>query len=75
MRREPVDSEAIRSIGYDLGRQVLEVEFHGGAVYRYFDVPDGVYVELMQAASLGEAFAHRVRNAGFEYRQVRPPRS
>lgn len=75
MQREPVDSEAIRSIGYDIDRRVLEVEFHGGAVYRYFDVPDEVYVELMQAASLGEAFAHRVRNAGFDYLQVRSPRS
>ena len=73
MRRVPVESEAIRSVDYDFDARLLEIEFHSGAIYRYFDVPAGVHLALMQAASLGEAFARLVRNAGFEYSQARPP--
>ena len=73
MRREPVDSEAIRSIGYDPVRRVQQVQFHGGAIYDYLDVPGEVHLEVMRADSVGEAFSRCVRNAGFEYRLVREP--
>lgn len=73
MRREPVDSEAIRSIGYDPVRRVQQVQFSSGAIYDYLDVPGEVHLEVMQADSVGEAFSRCVRNAGFEYRLVREP--
>ena len=73
MRREPVQSEAIRSIGYDPVRRVQQVQFHSGAVYDYLDVPAEVHLAVMQAGSVGEAFSRCVRNAGFEYRLVREP--
>lgn len=70
MHREPVRSEAMRSIGYDPRMRMLEIEFTSGEVYRYRDVPLELYLDLMQAASHGEFFAHRVRDAGFEYEKV-----
>ena len=73
MKREPVDSEAIRSIGYDPVRRVQQVQVHSGAIYDCLDVPEQVHLEVMQADSVGEAFARCVRNAGFEYRLVRAP--
>ena len=73
MKRDPVESEAIRSIGHDRLRQVQQVEFHSGAIYDYLDVPEEVHLEVMQAGSVGEAFSRCVRNAGFEYRLVRGP--
>ena len=70
MHREPVASEAMRSVGYDPRRRVLEIEFVDGDVYQYQDVPPELHVDLMQAASHGEFFAHHIRDAGFEYRKL-----
>ena len=39
MNRTPVNSSNVSSVGYDPTSLTLEVEFHGGAVYQYFDVP------------------------------------
>ena len=72
MHREPVRSDALRSVGYDADRQVLELEFTSGAVYRYFDVPEALYVDLMTAKSHGEFFASHIRDAGFDYEQCDP---
>jgi hypothetical protein len=68
MKRVPVDSEALASVGYDLGRSVLEIEFTSGDVYRYHDVPAHVHRELMDADSHGRHFALHVRD---RYRYVR----
>ncbi len=70
MRRQPVDSEALRSVGYDPDARILEIEFVPGDVYRYFDVPDSPHCALMAAGSLGEFFASHIRDAGFDYQQV-----
>jgi len=54
--REPVRSSAIRTIGYDVREQVLEIEFANGRVYQYFGVPEFLYRGLCLAASKGEYF-------------------
>ena len=54
MHKAPVQSKSIKSIGYDAQTSTLEIEFHNGNVYQYFDVPQAVHVEMMQAASLGQ---------------------
>lgn len=69
MRREPVESDALRSVGYDPGRRILEIEFASGTVYRYFEVPEEVYAGLMTAASHGEFFSDHIRDVGFDYEQ------
>jgi hypothetical protein len=58
MKRAPVSSSSIASVGYEAGLATLEVEFVGGAVYRYFAVPVAVHLELLGAASKG-AFLNR----------------
>ena len=47
MQRQPVESEAVNSIGHQ--ETVLEVEFSDGRVYRYFPVPESTYRDLMNA--------------------------
>ena len=54
MQRDPVVSSNVASIGYDPGTMTLEVEFHGGRVYQYFDVPEPVYHHFMVAGSIGK---------------------
>jgi hypothetical protein len=61
MERVPVDSSNVSEIGYDVDEMVLEVEFHGGAVYRYHDVPADVHEELMTSASVGRFIATRIK--------------
>ncbi|MDI9239743.1 KTSC domain-containing protein [Lysobacter sp. LF1] len=67
MDREPVQSQALVSVGYDPDRRMLEVEFEGGAVYRYYDIPPELHAGLMAAPSRGEFFATHIRNEGFDY--------
>lgn len=61
MDRIPVDSSNISSIGFDEESSTLEVEFHSGAVYQYFDVPLNVYEGLMNASSKGQYFAQHIK--------------
>ena len=40
----------------------LEIEFVSGNVYRYLDVPEDLYRELMRAQSIGTFFNERIRD-------------
>ena len=62
MRRLPVASSAISSVGYDERSSVLEVEFRSGAVYDYFDVPPKVWKALLGAPSKGRFMTRRIRD-------------
>ena len=70
IERTPVRSSALRSVGYDQEQRVLEIEFTGGAVYQYFDVPPEVHRGLMAAESHGRYFNQRVRGAGYRYQRM-----
>jgi hypothetical protein len=62
VRRKAVASSSLRSVGYDARSHVLEVEFEGGAVYRYGGVPAARHKALLAAASLGRYFNRHVRD-------------
>ena len=53
MNRTPVSSSHLTSVGYDQNTLTLEIEFKDGSVYQYFDVPEMVHQQLMQADSKG----------------------
>jgi len=61
MRRRSVESSAVESVGYDAEAHTLEVEYAGGAVYRYLDVPPRVHEQLWQEASVGGYVNRRVK--------------
>lgn len=56
MIRQTVSSGNIRSIGYDVKFQTLEIEFQDGGVYQYFNIPESAYNALMSASSHGSYF-------------------
>jgi hypothetical protein len=56
MKRVPVSSSNIASVGYDDKTHTLEVEFHSGHVYQYFDVPRTIFDGLLSAGSVGQYF-------------------
>jgi hypothetical protein len=57
-----VSSEAIASVGYESASCSLEVQFVGGGLYRYYEVPRAIYEELMSADSHGRYFMAHVRD-------------
>jgi len=68
MERIPVESSNIASIGFDEDTNTLEIEFHNGGVYQYFDVPFAVYDGLIEANSKGQYLAQQIKG---QYRYVK----
>ncbi len=69
MNRQSVSSSNIASIGYDANSQTLEIEFLNGGVYQYFDVPQYVYEDLMNAGSHGQYLARNIKGT-YRYSKV-----
>lgn len=61
MRRKPVSSSVIATVGYDAETQTLEVEFHSGAIYRYLGVPEFDVAGLRRADSMGRFLNERIK--------------
>jgi KTSC domain len=61
LQRIPVQSSVLVSVGYSAD-SFLDLEFHSGAVYRYFDVPPSIFQALFTADSLGSFFSRNIRN-------------
>lgn len=70
MNRVAVSSSNLSSVGYEEAEQVLEIEFNGGGVYQYFDVPKRIHQELMNATSHGQYF-HRNIKDNYSYDQIK----
>lgn len=69
MDRIPVSSSNIASIGYDQETQTLQVEFIKGSIYQYFDVPQAVYEEFINAESKGRYLAQQIKG-NYRYARV-----
>lgn len=54
MKRYSVDSSNVVSIGYEPTTATLEVEFYNGSIYQYFDVPEAIFQDFMNAPSKGK---------------------
>lgn len=68
IKRAPVASSNIASVGYDKEEHILEIEFHHGAIYQYKDVPEKVYDELMSSPAIGVYFMNEIK-LKFEYQK------
>jgi hypothetical protein len=57
---QEVNSSAIRAVGYD--GHTLAVQFHtSGTTYCHHGVPYSLYVQLMQASSMGAFYNRNIR--------------
>lgn len=70
MTRQPVSSSNLKSVGYDPKTKTLEVEFVGGGVHTYHDVPPGHHADLMKAKSPGSHFHKHIRAGKFKSSKV-----
>jgi hypothetical protein len=53
MKRMPVKSASLASVGYDRELNTLGVQSRNGLSYQYFAVPERVFERLMAATSKG----------------------
>lgn len=52
MERKKVNSSGIRSVGYDTGQQILEVELSDGSIWQYSKVSGEVHRRFMNSPSM-----------------------
>ena len=69
MERKYVQSSNLLGVRYQPYTGTLEVQFHNGHVYQYFEVPAQAYTALMEAPSHGRYFNHFIRDR-YRYRRI-----
>ena len=70
MDRKRINSSTIRGVGYDAGKQVLEIEFSSGSIVQYSGVSPEVYRQFVNAPSPGSFFQDKIEE-NFSSRRVR----
>jgi hypothetical protein len=70
IKRYPVESSQISSVGYDEGTKVLVVEFSRGALYAYKNVEKGTYNNFIDSDSPGKFFNQMIKNE-YEFEKLK----
>jgi hypothetical protein len=70
MDRKRVNAANIRSVGYDPGKPLLEVEFTNGSIYQYSGVSAEVHRRFMNAPSAGSFFQDQIEE-NFPAKRIR----
>jgi len=70
MERKRVSASNIRSVGYDAGKQVLEIEFSSGSIVQYTGVSPEVHRRFVNSPSPGSFFQDQI-DENFPSRKVR----
>jgi hypothetical protein len=72
MKRVPVTSESVASLGFEPRRCELDVEFReSGDVYRYSQVSADEYAAFLAAESKGMYLNHVFKPKGHSYRVIK----
>lgn len=65
----PMNSSMANAIGYDSNTNILQIEFHNGAVYQYSEIDQDTWQDLHQADSVGKFFNENVRGK-YQYERI-----
>jgi len=60
MERKRISASNIRSVGYDAGKQILEIEFSSGSIVQYSGVSPEVHRRFMSAPSPGSFYQDQI---------------
>jgi hypothetical protein len=60
MDRKRVSASNIRSVGYDAGQQVLEIEFSSGSIVQYRGVSPEVHRRFVNSPSPGSFYQDQI---------------
>lgn len=66
-----VESSKVNAVGYDENNRLLYIQFHGGAVYVYYEIVKYVYDGFLKAASKGKYFGEYIKKAGYKYTKLK----
>ena len=69
MKRHALDSDFLKSVGYDPATRTLQIRFSDSTIFNFFDVPLHVSTALQNAPSPGKYW--NTQRDKFKYRQVR----
>jgi hypothetical protein len=61
-------SSNVARISYEETSSTLEVEFHNGSIYQYYDVPQQIWSAFKDAPSKGQFIHHSLKG---QYRYAR----
>ena len=70
MERKRVSASNIRAVGYDAGRQFLEIEFSSGAIVQYSGVSPEDHSRFMSSPSPGSFYQDQIEE-NFPSKRVR----
>jgi hypothetical protein len=70
MERKRVSASNIRSVGYDSGKQLLEIEFSSGSIVQYSGVSPEVHRQFMAAPSPGSFYQDKI-DENFPAKRIR----
>jgi KTSC domain len=62
IKRTPVESSVLATVGYSKRLRALEIEFRNGAIYRYLGVESAVYDALLKAPSKTGYYDQNIRH-------------
>ncbi|QOD62742.1 KTSC domain-containing protein [Ochrobactrum sp. MT180101] len=66
---QPFESSNVQSIRYNEATSTLEVTFHNGGMYEYYDVPAHVSQEFENSASKGQYLSAHIKGT-YRYSKV-----
>lgn len=69
MKRIKVDSSSIKSVGYDIHKRLLEIEFTRGAIYQYKCVDYIDVLMLLFSDSTGKYFDQHIKK-NYEFEKI-----
>jgi curved DNA-binding protein CbpA len=67
-----VKSSAMLSCGYSMSNRYLYIKFRHSVVYRYYNVPQNVFFDLLNSKSHGK-FSHRFIYKNYKYERCKEP--
>jgi len=70
MKRIPVTSSNIASVGYDSAKMILEIEFYGGGIYQYYNVPESTFRDMLNSSCKGQYFDEKIKRAKYQYQRL-----
>lgn len=70
MEHQNVVSTNIKSVAYEAASSTLQIKFHSGGFYNYFNVPESEWRALMGADSHGKYFNAHIKEC-YRFHKVR----
>jgi len=54
-------SSMVAGVGYDAASKTLAVQFNGGSIYHYAEVPPEVFTDLQRSESVGQFINRQIK--------------